>query len=79
MAVVARSWHVEYIADPGLHFKMPVVNSTTACRTDIQSVASGEISVNTSTVDNQEVDFSCTLFSQIAPDKVEFIFTNNRG
>ncbi len=42
MTVVTRFGHIEYVADPGLHFKMPVVNSTTAYRTDIQSVASGE-------------------------------------
>ena len=78
MAVVTRFGHIEYVADPGLHFKMPVVNSTTAYRTDIQSVASGEKWVNTYTVDNQEFDISFTIFYRIAPDKVEFIFANNR-
>ncbi len=78
MAVVTRFGHIEYVADPGLHFKMPVVNSTTAYRTDIESVASGEKWVNTYTVDNQEVDISFTIFYRIAPDKVEFIFANNR-
>ena len=34
--------------------------------------------MNTYTVDNQEVDISFTIFYRIAPDKVEFIFANNR-
>ncbi len=77
MTVVTRFGHLEYVADPGLHFKMPFVNSTTPYRTDIQSI-SPAAAVNTYTIDNQEVDVMFTIFYRVAPDKVAYIFTNNR-
>lgn len=77
MTVVTRFGHLEYVADPGLHFKVPFVNSTQAYRTDIQSVAPTQ-PVNTYTIDNQEVDVVFTIFYRLAPDKVAYIYTNNR-
>lgn len=76
-AVVTRFGHLQYVADPGLHFKMPFRDSTTAYRTDIQS-QSPDKGVNTYTVDNQEVDVIFTTFYRIPSDKVEYVFTNNR-
>lgn len=77
MAVVTRFGHMEYVADPGLHFKVPFVNSTTSYRTDIQSLHPAK-AVNTYTEDNQEVDVTYTVFYRVPPSKVEFIFANNR-
>lgn len=77
MAVVTRFGQLSYIADPGLHFKMPGMNNTLAYRTDIQELKPTS-PVNTYTVDNQEVDVLFTIFYRIPPDKVAFIFTNNR-
>jgi regulator of protease activity HflC (stomatin/prohibitin superfamily) len=77
MAVVTRFGHLEYVADPGLHFKMPFVNSVTDYRTDIQDLHPNE-RVNTYTVDNQEVDVLFTIFFRISPDKVSYIYANNR-
>lgn len=77
MTVVTRFGHLEYVADPGLHFKIPFVNSTQAYRTDILTL-SPEKGVNTYTIDNQEVDVVFTVFYRIPPDKVAFVYTNNR-
>lgn len=77
MAVVTRFGQLEYVADPGLHFKMPFVNSTTDYRTDIQDLAPDK-PVNTYTIDNQEVDVRFTVFYRIAADRVAYIYTNNR-
>jgi len=77
MTVVTRFGHLEYVADPGLHFKIPFVNATTPYRTDIQDLRPDK-GVNTYTIDNQEVDIIFTVFYRISPDKVAYIFTNNR-
>ena len=77
LTVVTRFGQLSYVADPGLHFKMPFVNSTYDYRTDIQDLQPKD-SVNTYTIDNQEVDIRYTLFYRIPPKQVEYIFTNNR-
>lgn len=77
MAVVTRFGHLEYVAGPGLHFKVPFVNSTQHYRTDIQDIHPDK-GVNTYTIDNQEVDVVFTVFYRIPPDKVGYIFSNNR-
>jgi len=77
MTVVTRFGHLEYVADPGLHFKIPFVNATTPYRTDIQDLRPDK-GVNTYTIDNQEVDVIFTVFFRIPPDKVAYIYTNNR-
>lgn len=77
LTVVTRFGQLTYIADPGLHFKMPFVNSTYDYRTDIQDLQPKD-AVNTYTIDNQEVDIRYTLFYRIPPSQVGFIFTNNR-
>lgn len=77
MTVVTRFGHLEYVADPGLHFQIPFVNSTQSYRTDIQEL-SPEKPVNTYTVDNQEVDVRFTIFYRVPADRVAYIYTNNR-
>lgn len=77
MTVVTRFGHLEYVADPGLHFKVPFVNGTQDYRTDILTL-SPDKGVNTYTIDNQEVDVIFTVFYRIPPDKVAFVYTNNR-
>lgn len=74
-AVVTSFGKIDYVAEPGLHFKMPFAQSTHDFRTDIQSVAP-EKGVNTYTVDNQEVDVIFNVFYRIPPQQVEFIYTN---
>jgi regulator of protease activity HflC (stomatin/prohibitin superfamily) len=77
MAVVTRFGHLEYVADPGLHFKIPFVNATAFYRTDIQSL-SPEKAVNTYTVDNQEVDVFFTVFYRVPPARIAYVYENNR-
>lgn len=77
MTVVTRFGEVQYVAEPGLHFKMPFVNGTTTYRTDIRDMRPDK-GVNTYTIDNQEVDVIFTVFYRLAPDKIAFIYTNNR-
>ncbi|HZP75284.1 MAG TPA: prohibitin family protein [Pseudolabrys sp.] len=77
MTVVTRFGHLEYVAPPGLHFKIPVVNSIEPYRIDIQDLQP-DASVNTYTIDNQEVDVRFTLFYRIPVDNVGFIYSNNR-
>jgi regulator of protease activity HflC (stomatin/prohibitin superfamily) len=77
MAVVTRFGHLEYVAGPGLHFKIPFVNATEHYRTDIQD-AHPTKAVNTYTIDNQEVDVVFTVFYRVPADQVAYIYTNNR-
>lgn len=76
---VVSSWSkFSYVADPGLHFKVPFRDSTTAYPTEIQTLHSGKEWVNTYTVDNQEVDVAFTVFYRIPAAKIEYIYANNR-
>ncbi len=77
MAVVTRFGELQYVAGPGLHFKVPFVMDTQHYRVDISAVAP-EKPANTYTVDNQEVDVTFALFYRIPVDQVAFIYTNNR-
>ena len=77
MTVVTRFGELDYVAGPGLHFKIPFVNAIQPYRTDIQDMYPTK-AVNTYTVDNQEVDIIFTVFYRIPADQVAYIFTNNR-
>lgn len=77
MTVVTRFGQLQYVAGPGLHFKIPFVDATYPYRTDIQALYPPK-AVNTYTVDNQEVDIVFTVFYRIPADQVAYIFTNNR-
>ena len=77
MTVVTRFGQLQYVASPGLHFKIPFVNRTYPYRTDIQALFPPK-AVNTYTIDNQEVDIIFTVFYRIPADQVSYIFTNNR-
>jgi len=74
-AVVTRFGEVAYVAEPGLHFKVPLVHSVHPYRTDMLNV-SPEKPVNTYTVDNQEVDVIFNLFYRIPVDKIAFVYQN---
>lgn len=76
-AVVTNFGEFSYVADPGLHFKMPFMQSVTHYRTDIQSLEPSQ-RVNTYTIDNQEVDVLFTVFYRVPPDKISFIYSSNR-
>lgn len=73
--VVTSFGKIDYVAEPGLHFKMPFAQSTHDFRTDIQEVSPSK-GVNTYTIDNQEVDVVFNVFYRIPPDQVAFIYTN---
>lgn len=77
MAIVTRFGHVESVAGPGLHLRMPFVNGTEHYRTDLQAV-SPDKAVNTYTVDNQEVDVLFTVFYRLPADKIAYVYENNR-
>lgn len=80
---VVKTWgRVSYVADPGLGFKLPVVQSVTYLRTDVLSLQpkskrGGEKAhVNTYTADNQEIDILFTVFYRLPPAKIAFIYEN---
>ena len=75
-AVVSRWGKFDYVADPGLHWKLPIIQGSTHYRTDVQQFSSAR--VNTYTVDNQEVDVTYTVFYRVPADKVGYLFENNR-
>src|SRR5258708_26503921 len=58
--VLTRFGKIVEIAEPGLHFKMPFVNSVVFYRTDILNIQPKE-AANTYTIDNQEVDVTFNL------------------
>jgi regulator of protease activity HflC (stomatin/prohibitin superfamily) len=73
-AVVSRFGRLNYVAEPGLHFKMPFMDTVRTYRVDIQQFTTAKL--NTYTVDNQEVDATLTVQWQLPVDQVAFIFTN---
>lgn len=75
--VVTRFGQVVYVAEPGLHFRVPFVHSVYKYRTDIRNITTGpKEPANTYTIDNQEVDVVFNLFYRIEPDKVAFVYQN---
>lgn len=73
---IVKTWgKVSYVADPGLGFKIPFVQSVTHMRTDIRSLQP-EKKVNTYTDDNQEIDILFTIFYRVPIDKVAFVYEN---
>jgi regulator of protease activity HflC (stomatin/prohibitin superfamily) len=73
-AVVARNGRFSYVADPGLHFKVPFIDSVRKYDITIQQFTTPKL--NTYTVDNQEVDATLTVQWQIPADQVEFVYEN---
>ncbi len=74
-AVLTRFGQIQSVRDPGLHFKLPFVNSVTFYRTDIQATGPKQ-PVNTYTIDNQEVDVQFTIHFRVDPKSIEFIYRN---
>lgn len=71
--VLTRFGQLQSVEGPGLHFKMPFVNSVTFLRTDRQSTGPRQ-PVNTYTIDNQEVDVLFSIQYQIDPKNIEFVY-----
>ena len=76
-AVVTTWGKFSYVAEPGLNWKVPFVQSAYPIRTDIRTLTPNELKgVNTYTVDNQEVDIYFNLFYRVPPANVGFIYEN---
>lgn len=78
---VVTSWgEFRYVAEPGLHFKLPFRDSIHDYATDILSF-SNKTPINTFTADNQEVDIVFTVQYRVPPDPkvIEWLFNNNRN
>ena len=76
-AVVTTWGKFTYIADPGLNWKIPIVQRAYPIRTDIRTLTPADPKgVNTYTVDNQEVDIFFNLFYRVPPANVSFIYEN---
>jgi regulator of protease activity HflC (stomatin/prohibitin superfamily) len=73
--VVTRLGKFSRVAEPGLNFKIPFIESAYTYRTDILSFAPAQ-QVNTYTIDNQEVDVIFTVFYRIPPANIQFIYAN---
>ena len=79
--VLTRFGKIVEVSEPGLHFKVPFVNSVEFYRTDISNLTNPVISgkqesVNTYTIDNQEVDVVFNLFYRVPPDRVAYVYEN---
>ncbi len=73
--VVTRLGKFSRVAEPGLNFKIPFIESAFTYRTDILSFTTDK-AVNTYTIDNQEVDVIFTVFYRVPTKNVQFIYTN---
>lgn len=73
--VVTNFGKFEMIDGPGFHLRMPFVQSIDYYRTDIQQL-SNDKSINTYTIDNQEVDSHFTIFYRLPPAKIEYVYRN---
>ena len=89
LSVVMGSWYTvaeyeravlttwgEYTAvvDPGLHFKIPFMQSVKFYPINIQQLTIE--GANTYTVDNQEIDANIVVFYRLPADQLEFIYKN---
>jgi regulator of protease activity HflC (stomatin/prohibitin superfamily) len=76
---VVSTWgEFKYLAEPGLHFKVPFRDDVTYYKSPDMMSFSPEKPVNTYTVDNQEIDIIFTVFYYIPPARVQFIFEKSR-
>ncbi|MFH1602608.1 MAG: SPFH domain-containing protein [Pseudomonadota bacterium] len=73
--VVTRLGKFSRVAEPGLNFKIPFIESAFTYRIDILSFTTDK-QVNTYTVDNQEVDVIFTVFYRVPTKNVQFIYAN---
>lgn len=62
------------VVGPGLHFKVPFMQSVSYYPINIRELA--ESKVNTYTVDNQEFDAKIVVFYRLPADNIEFIYKN---
>lgn len=76
--VVANWGKYTYVAEPGLHFKIPFRETVTYYPTGFESLSSGPDWINTYTIDSQEVDVTYTIFYRLPVDKIPYIFASNR-
>lgn len=74
--VVARFGQLSHVAGPGLHFRIPFVDTLETFPVNIQRIS--KTGVNTYTVDNQELNATITLNYRIPEGKVDDVYRNNR-
>lgn len=74
--VVARFGEVSHVAGPGLHFRIPFVDTLETFPVDTQRMTKS--GVNTYTVDNQELDAVITLNYLIPETEIRRVYTTNR-
>lgn len=74
--VVARFGQLSHVAGPGLHFRIPFVDTLETFPVNIQRITKDK--VNTYTVDNQELNAAITLNYRIPEDRVDDVYKNNR-
>jgi len=72
--IVTRAGSFSYVADPGLHFKLPFVDSVTHRRVDVQTITTPQL--NTYTIDNQEVDAVLVIQYVVPPEELAYIYSN---
>lgn len=77
-AVLTRFGQFVSVEGEGLHFKLPLVNSVTFFRTDIQELTPKK-PANTYTVDNQEVDIIWKVLYRLEPSSIEYVYRNSQG
>lgn len=73
-AIVTRFGAVSYIADPGAHFKTPFMDSATFVSISQQSVTTKTL--NTYTIDNQEVDAVLVIQYRLDAASLPYIYGN---
>lgn len=74
--VVARFGQLSHVAGPGLHFRIPIVDTLETFPVNIQRISKDR--VNTYTIDNQELNATITLNYRIPEGKVDDVYRNNR-
>ena len=72
--VVTRWGQFVEVSEPGLHFRMPMMNELRTIRVDIASLEGNKI--NTYTIDNQELDADFVVNFRVPVSNVENIFKN---
>ncbi|MDH3703924.1 MAG: SPFH domain-containing protein, partial [Alphaproteobacteria bacterium] len=71
-AVLTRFGEYKEVVGPGLHWKLPYIDSATFFQISIQEIIQSK--VNTYTVDNQQLDARIVVFYRIPAASIEYIY-----
>lgn len=74
--VIVNGGRVAGLANPGLHFRIPILTQVERFPTDTQNIKTPRM--NTMSVDNQEITAQVDIQFELPPESLEWTYQNNR-